>query len=118
MLCWAQRVTAGRSSFGVDGAREPRETASHLERVGSQRKKGVRSRDVGGLLSTHGQALPARRTVHDASTSPNAAVRNEAVSDIGVAQRCRAGVAPGRNEIELAVRLEADDGEGSAVKGR
>ena len=38
--------------------------------------------------------------------------------DTGVARRGSVGVAPGRNEPELAVRLEAADGEGSAVQAQ
>ncbi len=56
--------------------------------------------------------------MYDASRSPNTGGRDEAVPDTGVAQRGSVGVAPGQNEPELAVRLEADDGEGSAVKAR
>ena len=56
--------------------------------------------------------------MHDTARSPNAGGRNEAVPDTGVARRGSVGVAPGRNEPELAVRLEADDGEGSAVQAQ
>ena len=50
--------------------------------------------------------------------SPNVANRKEAVFDTGVARRGRGELAPGRNEPELAVRIEVAAREGEGLQTR
>ncbi len=118
MPCSAQRVTAGRSGLDVDGAREPREPAIHWEgRAPSESKVCVQG--MYRCRSRHtATRCGSKNTIDDASRPPNPAGRNEALSDTVVARRGRGGAAPGQNEPDLAVRIEADDGEGSAVRAR